>query len=101
MRQLYLLSNPPGGFHESGSLAGNEASEFSLTMSRDSDPFKPTLEHSNSTAAATMDVNSTIYLRRYESAMCIFFGIRCFSPRNVIPRNRISFEYLNHVKGGK
>jgi hypothetical protein len=101
MLQPHLVSNAPGGFHEGGSLAGNDASEFSSTMSRDSDPFKHRrLEHRKSAAAAAMDVNPTTYFRRRVSAMCIFFGIRCFYPGKVI-WNRISFEYLNHVMGRK
>jgi hypothetical protein len=76
--QPYVVSNAPGGFHEGGSLAGNESSEFSSTMSRDSDRFKPQrFEHRKSAAAAAMDANPTTYVRRRVSVMCIFFDFSC------------------------
>ena len=63
--QPYAVSNAPGGFHEGGSLAGNDASEFSSTMSRGSDRFKPQrFEHRKSAAAAAMNANPTTYVRR-------------------------------------
>jgi hypothetical protein len=107
MLQPHLVSNAPGGFHEGGSLAGNESSEFSSTMSRDSDLFKPQrLEHRKRTAAAAMDANPTTYFRRRVSAMCISFDLSCSYPGKVIanrilsrtrpefvgPRNRQSIE---------
>ena len=96
--QPYVVSNAPGGFHEGGSLAGNESSEFSSTMSRGSDRFKPQrFEHRKSAAAAAMDANPTTYVRRRVTAMRISFHLSCSYPRKVIS-NRISFEYLNRVK---
>ena len=78
MLQPYLVSNAPGGFHEGGSLAGNDASEFSSTMSSGSDRFKPQrFEHRKSTADAAMNANPTTYVRRRVAAMRISFDISC------------------------
>ena len=76
--QPYDVSNAPGGFHEGGSLAGNDASEFSSTMSGGSDRFKPQrFKHRKSAAAAAMNANPTTYVRRRLTAMRISFDISC------------------------
>ena len=78
MLQAHLISNAPGGFHEGGSLAGNDASEFSSTMSRDSNRFKPQcLEHRKSAAAAAVNASPMTYVTRRVSAMRISFDISC------------------------
>jgi hypothetical protein len=78
MLQPCLISNAPGGFHEGGSLAGNDAIEFSSTMSKDSDCFKPQrLEHRKSAAAAARNANPTTYVRRRMRAMRISYDFSC------------------------
>jgi hypothetical protein len=81
-----------GRFHEGGSLAGNDASEFSSTMSRDSDRFKAQrLEHRKSAAAAATNANPTTYVRRRVSAMRISFDISC-SIRERLSRTRYRLD---------
>ena len=67
------------------SLAGNDASEFSSTMSSGSDRFKPQrFEHRKSAAAAAMNANPTTYVRRRVTAMRISFDISCLSEKGYL-----------------
>lgn len=91
-RQPYLVSNAPGGFHEGGSLAGNDSSEFSSTVSSDSDPSETRrLETSSkSTPAATTQASPTTHFRRCVIAICTFNDVTGVLERRIVETTRTS-----------